>query len=135
MRLSFLLTLVSIYAAVQASSLPTRAELRRHDDQHDANSMPITHTDGQFHSRYTGSPLTVLNETEILLGHDPDPLSYWAHDFESPELPSYQGLMVAHVVGMSLAFFGLLPAGEQLRPMLREDLLTSLSHLQQFHSA
>ncbi|KZS97536.1 hypothetical protein SISNIDRAFT_405165 [Sistotremastrum niveocremeum HHB9708] len=77
--------------------------------------MPLDHPDAHSHSAHAGPPLTVLNETEVLLGHVPDPLSYWAHDFESPELPSYQGFMVVHVVGMSLAFFGCLPAAISLR--------------------
>ncbi|KAF8486682.1 hypothetical protein JB92DRAFT_2759549 [Gautieria morchelliformis] len=63
-------------------------------------------------------PLLELNETDVLLYHAPDPLSYWVHDFEWDHVESssnWRGLMALHVVGMCLAFFILLPVGISLR--------------------
>jgi hypothetical protein len=54
-----------------------------------------------------------LNETEVTMYHQPTPPSYWTIDIEdrTPDVPRYPGLMGLHIVMMSLAFFGALPAG------------------------
>lgn len=77
-----------------------------------------------------GTPLLTLNETQILLGHAPDPLSYFAWDvfgerqgFKSGwgddafDIVVYQGkshgwLMGMHVIFMTAAYFGALPASK-----------------------
>ncbi|GAA5947934.1 hypothetical protein JCM3765_007036 [Sporobolomyces pararoseus] len=51
-------------------------------------------------------PKLILNETEILLTHAPDPPSYLDLDQTDEGMA---GTMIAHIVSMSLAFFGLLP--------------------------
>ncbi|KIJ56922.1 hypothetical protein M422DRAFT_88038, partial [Sphaerobolus stellatus SS14] len=69
-------------------------------------------------SMHHAAPLLELNETDILQSHDADPISYWIHDWErsmEEVKENYRGLMVLHVVGMMVAFFGLLPAGIALR--------------------
>lgn len=84
------------------------------------------------HGHGHGAPLLELNETEVLLHHAPDPLSYWAHDMLGMRLGAdgvsivpaspdddqrtYGGLMAVHVACMMAAFFGVLPLGECLSP-------------------
>jgi hypothetical protein len=72
--------------------------------------------DGDEHAHMGhAEPLRHINETEILQHHDPDPLSYWAHDGMKNET-SYRALMVAHVVGMCLAYWLLLPTSKHFYP-------------------
>lgn len=63
------------------------------------------------------APKTEINETEFLMYHPPTPPSYWSTDFDDTESdePHYPGLMGLHILFMSLAFFGALPAGIALR--------------------
>lgn len=84
------------------------------------------------HGHGHGTPLLELNETEVLLHHAPDPLSYWAYDILGlrlgadgvsivPASPdddqrTYGGLMAVHVACMMVAFFAVLPLGEFLSP-------------------
>ncbi|GJJ07633.1 hypothetical protein Clacol_001837 [Clathrus columnatus] len=71
------------------------------------------------HGNHHAAPLLELNETEVLLGHAPDPLSYWSHDYELPkeqDINNWRFVMVLHVLGSSLAFFVLLPMGELPSP-------------------
>lgn len=78
------------------------------------------------HSHGHAAPLSELNETEVLLHHAPDPLSYWAYDNGMklgadgiglvPSSPDgrkrgYRALLVTHVAAMVVAFFGILPIG------------------------
>ena len=62
-------------------------------------------------------PKTWANETEIQMYHPPTPPSYYTIDWEG-ENPGvewdqhrYPGLMILHILFMSFAFFGALPAG------------------------
>ncbi|THH33652.1 hypothetical protein EUX98_g527 [Antrodiella citrinella] len=66
---------------------------------------------------HMGPPKTVLNETEILRSHAPTPPSYYTVDFEDAVSGEHghAGLMGAHIIFMSLAFFGALPVGIALR--------------------
>lgn len=68
------------------------------------------------HSSHT-QPQKLINETEILQHHDPDPLSYYAHD----SIDGYKGLMILHVLGMSVAFWVLLPMGTYAYSSLGSD--------------
>lgn len=70
---------------------------------------------GSMHMHH-GQPEMEINETEILQWHLPTPPSYWSIDVENPDpdVPRYPGLMILHVVFMSLAFFVALPAGNAL---------------------
>lgn len=90
------------------------------------------------------SPLLKLNESEVLLHHAPDPLSYWAHDAGmrlGPDgvsiVPSssddnsknHGSLMAIHAVAMTLAFFAVLPIGESNRKLSQTNRkLTELNH-------
>ncbi|PCH41301.1 hypothetical protein WOLCODRAFT_137309 [Wolfiporia cocos MD-104 SS10] len=69
-----------------------------------------------MHSSH-GQPLLVLNETEITMYHQPTPPSYWTIDLvdKLPGEHRYPWLMAVHVLSMSSAFFGALPAGIALR--------------------
>ncbi|KAJ7591206.1 cytoplasmic protein [Mycena floridula] len=60
-----------------------------------------------------GQPLLELNETELLLHHSPTPPSYYTIDWDNIDATesSHRGLMIMHVLFMSLAFFVVLPAG------------------------
>lgn len=100
-------------------SAPLYLRPRHGDDEHESPpaSMSshgnVSHAMSSGHSHGHGQPKLVLNETEILEKFGPDPLSYYAHDFqlESAE-KSMGGLMIFHIVVMSLAFFVMLPFGE-----------------------
>jgi hypothetical protein len=63
-----------------------------------------------------GAPLLELNETEVTMYHQPIPESYYTMDWDHPEVSAARrpGMMMTHVVLMSLAFFVALPAGEFL---------------------
>ena len=134
-----LLALALLSTGAFADSLP------RHEDGGKAPSTPssMQHDSGMdkgaehggahgHHDNNNLSPLLVLNETELLLTHAPDPLSYWAHDRgfalvvgsdglnmlvpttegeDGEKERVYGGLMVVHVACMVVAFFGVLPIG------------------------
>ena len=59
------------------------------------------------------TPKLDLNETEIEMYHGKTPPSYYTIDWEDADSKSrYPGLIMAHALFMSLAFFGALPIGE-----------------------
>ncbi|KIL68162.1 hypothetical protein M378DRAFT_1063721 [Amanita muscaria Koide BX008] len=61
-------------------------------------------------------PKLELNETEIEMWTGLTPSSYYTIDWEEPDANTrHPGLMVAHAVFMSTAFFGALPIGIALR--------------------
>lgn len=78
----------------------------------------ITKRDGMGHGHEHGhamaAPLTELDEDEILRWNGPTPPSYWTIDVEEgdPNVQRYPWLMALHVLFMSIAFFGALPAGK-----------------------
>lgn len=90
-------------------------------------TSPSEHTHSHGHG---GTPLLVLNETQVLQGHAPDPLSYIAWDLygdrqgfksghgdDAFDIVVYSGkshgwLMIWHVLFMTGAFFIALPASE-----------------------
>ena len=116
--LAFLASLlVSTFSlvSVSAAGLAPRFPQGPHPDNDGANAPALHYSHAHTHPE----PLLVLNESDILLTHAPDPMSYWAHDFErGHQVTNWRGLMVLHVVGMSLAFFALLPVGKWIRYML-----------------
>ncbi|GAA5875917.1 hypothetical protein JCM3774_005815 [Rhodotorula dairenensis] len=61
---------------------------------------------GHDHHHSHAPALLELNETQILLTHSPDPPSYWDYDQSEDGKPA---VLYAHIVLMSIAFFGLLP--------------------------
>lgn len=71
------------------------------------------HEHGHGHNHHV-QPLLELNETEVLLYHQPTPPSYWTIDLvdHDPEHSRYPSLMGLHIIFMSLAFFGALPIGK-----------------------
>lgn len=68
--------------------------------------------DEHGHGHHIGSPLLELNETEIAMWHPPTPPSYYSFDWEDSPSTSHRGLMMAHVLIMSLAFFIVYPISE-----------------------
>lgn len=62
------------------------------------------------HQHAHGTPQAHINETLILLTHDPDPLANWRYDME--EGAAHPSLLVAHIVLASLSFFAFLPISE-----------------------
>ncbi|KAI0693814.1 hypothetical protein BC835DRAFT_1275468 [Cytidiella melzeri] len=98
----------------QVSQLAARSPqdlLWRRDGEH-------AHAQGHDHGHdHHAQPITVLNETEVLMSHAPTPDSYWSLDIDRvhPEESRYPGLMGLHVFFMSAAFFGALPVGIALR--------------------
>ncbi|KAJ3517560.1 hypothetical protein NLJ89_g425 [Agrocybe chaxingu] len=70
--------------------------------------------DGDHHRH--GAPLLVLNETEVTMYHAPTPPSYYTIDWDGHgHEERHPGLMIAHGIFMSLAFFVSLPMGIALR--------------------
>lgn len=77
---------------------------------------PLAHD----HHHGASTPLSVLNETEILLHHQPNPLSYWTHDcvFDSTDdrlggRGQWGGwILWGHAVGMTVALLLVFPLGE-----------------------
>jgi hypothetical protein len=64
------------------------------------------------HHNHHTVPLLELNETEITLEHAPTPPSYYTIDWEDEGYEKrHGGLIVAHGLFMSLAFFVALPMG------------------------
>lgn len=103
-------------AAVSApSSHPAMNSHHEEEGEHD-----------HHHSREP--PKLVLDEEEILKTHAPDPPSYLDLDRTSEGMP---GTMVAHVVLMCLAFFGLLPLGKS-RVSFLDDCGRSSKQFQKF---
>jgi hypothetical protein len=67
---------------------------------------------GDGHHNHHAAPSLELNETEVLLSHAPTPPSYFTIDWEDEGYEKrYGGLMIAHGLFMSLAFFVALPMG------------------------
>ena len=81
------------------------------------------HSSSSHHHHGATTPLTELNETEILLHHQPNPLSYWTHDFTfdaSDERLGGRGqwggwIIWGHALGMTVALVLLFPLGESYR--------------------
>ncbi|KAH6915294.1 cytoplasmic protein [Coprinopsis sp. MPI-PUGE-AT-0042] len=72
------------------------------------------------HGNHHAQPLLALNETELLRFHQPTPPSYYTIDWEGDgdsSVDRHPGLMVAHAILMSLAFFVALPIGIILRSL------------------
>lgn len=107
--------IILLNASASALADPRALQLRHEDDA--PSEMPDSHAHSQ--KTHHSQPLDELDEAEVLRHHPPDPLSYWAHDFESHSdneggsSGNWRGLMGLHVVGMSLAFFVLLPVGKR----------------------
>ncbi|KAH8830714.1 cytoplasmic protein [Flagelloscypha sp. PMI_526] len=86
---------------------------------HDSSLVARISPRDDTHMHHGGhvEPLTMLNETEVLMYHSPTPPSYYTFDWEdaSSEHSSHAGLMITHGVFMSAAFFVALPAAITLR--------------------
>lgn len=102
---------------------------RHGDDEHPKAVSMTPHNSPDSHSSlHHAAPLLEINETQILESHAPDPISYWIHDWELPSEEAkekYRGLMVLHVVGMTVSFFGLLPVGEHRDAHITDENLFS----------
>lgn len=78
---------------------------------------PLTARDGDHHHG-GGAPKMVVDINELNRGHPPPPASYYTADIDGdhPEGEKrHPGLMAAHVLLLSFAFFGALPVGIALR--------------------
>lgn len=129
--LTFLLPSLALYATNTVSATPSSiaspADLSVRNPSHPnlAERVGVSDTssllyprDGDEHGHGHGhhgnmAPLVELNETEVLLHHDPTPPSYWSIDIDNPDSREsrHPGLMALHALSMLLAFFGALPAG------------------------
>ncbi len=86
--------------ALAISAPVERANIFTRDAGHDRHSHHDT-------------PKPDLNETEIEMYHGKTPPSYYTIDWEDADSKSrYPGLIMAHALFMSLAFFCALPIGE-----------------------
>lgn len=88
-------------------------------------SQPSNHGEEHDHSHSRESPKLILDEADILKTHSPDPPSYYDFDQAKGGMP---GAMIAHVVLMSIGFFGFLPLSKfgPCSPLSVEDLLGGL---------
>ncbi|KAG8740941.1 hypothetical protein FRC12_015835, partial [Ceratobasidium sp. 428] len=99
-------------------TVPMYLKPRHGDDEPSASTSTnsSSHTMLSGHSHAHLQPMIELNETAILEKFGPDPLSYYAHDFQLQGAErSHGGLMIFHIVIMSLAFFVMLPFAIVLR--------------------
>jgi hypothetical protein len=93
--------LISLVLSILSAVTPLRAS---------PTLFAVVSRDGHGHHK---APLLELNETEILMYHDPTPPSYASVDFApfDPAVTRHPGLIVSHVIFISLAFFVALPIG------------------------
>jgi hypothetical protein len=107
--------------AVPELTIPLYLRPRHGDDDEPPHAAPSMSMSGNTtahiasphgHDHSHGQPLLELNETAILEKFGPDPLSYYAHDFQLEGEKGLGGLMIFHIAVMSLAFFVVLPFGE-----------------------
>lgn len=125
LTLGFLLPALALYIADYAVAVPSLITspvdlvarnpsfgLSKREDV-----TPFSPRDGgeHGHGHGTGALVVKLNETDVLLSHAPTPLSYWSIDIDGyrPGETRHPGLMVLHVIMMTLAFFAALPAGQR----------------------
>jgi len=128
---TFLLPYLALYAAnpviATPSSIASPADFSVRNPSHPdlagrvgvRDTNPLLYLrDGDEHGHGHGhhanmAPLVELNETEVLLHHDPTPPSYWSIDIDEPDPAKsrHPGLMTLHALFMMLAFLGALPAG------------------------
>ena len=112
--------LASAVPAPEDDALPDSPSLRQdllyRRDEHGHDHAMAMGSGGEHDHPHHGVSKLELNETELLLYHQPTPPSYWSIDFEDrqPGDERYPGLIGVHVLFMSLAFFGALPAGTSL---------------------
>ncbi|KAG6837969.1 hypothetical protein H0H93_008363 [Arthromyces matolae] len=82
-----------------------------------SNALLATRDESHHHNAHA-APLTMLNETEVTMYHAPTPESYYTIDWDGAmvgEGTRHPGLMMAHIIFMSLAFFVALPIGIAMR--------------------
>ena len=76
------------------------------------SDVPSNYGKRDGHNHHHHAPLLELNETEVRLYHAPTPPSYYTIDWEDEGYEKrHGGLMIAHGLMMSLAFFVALPMG------------------------
>lgn len=114
--LPFLIPALAAAFAIAAPSTQDAVELTTRSE-HEVRDVLVSRDGGHEHGHghnHHAQPLLELNETEVLMYHQPTPPSYWTIDMvdHDPEHSRYPGLMGLHVFFMGLAFFGALPIGE-----------------------
>lgn len=134
LTLAFLLPSLVLYAPDSVSATSPVDLTERNSSSQDlsdrvVDSFPLllferdNHEHGHGHGH--AAPLVELNETEVLLHHSPTPPSYWSIDIDDPDSGDarHPGLMFLHSFFMMLAFFGALPAGSSMRPIVASVLI------------
>ena len=111
----FLLPSIALYAADSVVAGASAIDL---SDKVDDSFPPLLYDrdgDELGHGQNHGNaiPVVQLNETEVLLYHDPTPPSYWSIDIDDPDPGDerHPSLMLLHSLFMMFAFLGALPAG------------------------
>lgn len=132
-RIAAAAVVASLVLCVSCSPLtPTEAALEKrhggHDESHAGMSVAAGKKAMGGHVHHSGPAKAKLNETAVLLSHQPDPLSYFAFDShyhvvdpatgalepdtgDELETLRYPALLRAHVVTVVLAYFVFLPLG------------------------
>ncbi|EKM59411.1 uncharacterized protein PHACADRAFT_249882 [Phanerochaete carnosa HHB-10118-sp] len=109
-----LLFLVPAFAAALAFAAPSTDDFGSAITSSQERALVRRH--GDMHENMHAAPVIELNETKLLMYHQPTPPSYYTIDFEDDSgAPRYPGFMILHILFMSLAFFGALPVGIALR--------------------
>ncbi|KAI0347345.1 hypothetical protein BDW22DRAFT_1321572 [Trametopsis cervina] len=108
--------LAALFAAAAPSPYDLSLDLATRSQEASISRRDGDHGHGHGHNM-GAAPLTMLNESELLLYHSPTAESYWTIDLDGalPGEKRYPALMGLHVLFMSLAFFGALPVGIALR--------------------
>ncbi|KAF8484542.1 hypothetical protein DFH94DRAFT_623650 [Russula ochroleuca] len=117
LTLAFLLPFLALYAVIAVPSVIANQDLSDRVDSFPPLYDRDGHELGHGHSHGNAVPVVQLNETEVLLHHDPTPPSYWSIDIDDPDSGDtrHPSLMVLHSLFMMFAFLGALPAGIALR--------------------
>ena len=114
--LAFLVPYLALYAVDSVIADPSEL-VAGSQELSDKVSFPLLNDrDGEHghgHGHGSEAPIVQLNETEVILHHNPTPPSYWSIDVDDSDSQKarHPSLMVLHSLFMMLAFLGALPAG------------------------
>lgn len=120
MKFKFILSSLSILSALAGV---TTAQLDSPSYSNISSNLTTEHAEHAEHTEHTANhtnnmpmtmPMTMtmesLNETEILIKHGADPMSFYEYDYESDN-SSKPAWMIMHAIGMTFSFAILLPFG------------------------
>jgi hypothetical protein len=125
LTLAFLLPFLALYAVIAVPSVIANQDLSDRVDSFPPLYDRDGHELGHGHSHGNAVPVVQLNETEVLLHHDPTPPSYWSIDIDDPDSGNarHPSLMVMHSLFMMFAFLGALPAGSSWHHIIASVLI------------